>query len=102
MKSDDFKNKWIDKAGNLILAKVKSESAQEDVIDISQFKNATLDKIEINPIIERWFYLENLLSSNLRLAQIGSEVADPDKTSGVSVESIAKEFEKQILNSVII
>jgi hypothetical protein len=26
MKSEDFKNKWVDKAGNLILAKVKSGS----------------------------------------------------------------------------
>lgn len=94
MKSEDFKNKWVDKAGNLILAKVKSGSTWENVIDISQLNGVILDEFEVNPIIERWFYLENLLSSNLRLAQIGSEVADPDKTSGVSVESIAKEFEK--------
>ena len=71
---DEILRKWV-KDGKLIIAKVNGVPIMSgELIDF----NANL---EVNPIIEKYFYLDSLLANNLRLAETGSEVAHPDKSS---------------------
>jgi hypothetical protein len=38
---------------------------------------------KLNPFLERFFYIEGLLSNNLRLSITGSEINHPDKTTAL-------------------
>lgn len=54
----DFADKWVDKkTGELLLQKGS----------------------EMNPFLEKFFYIEGILSNNLRLSLSGSEINHPDK-----------------------
>jgi len=53
--------KWVNKSGELIL-------------NIGN---------EVNPLLEKFFYIEGLLSNNLRLSMTGSEVNHPDKSENL-------------------
>jgi hypothetical protein len=57
----EFANKWISNTGELI-------------INIGG---------EVNPLLEKFFYLEGLLSNNLRLSLTGSEINHPDKSDNL-------------------
>ena len=68
----DIENDWI-KNGKLILAKVDGK----DILYGSRIKS--FNTLQLNPILEKFFYLDSLLSNNLRFSLTGSEVAHPDK-----------------------
>ena len=87
---DEFIQKWRGVDGNIIYAYGKNEDG-EDVAITSLSQLNKLSDVEINPIFKRYFYIENILSQNLRYSILGSEVADPDKVSGVDM---SKDFAK--------
>lgn len=68
----NYKKNWI--SGNkLILAKVDGKPIT------SRAEIEYGHDIELNPLLEKYFYTDSLLSNNLRLELTGSEVAHPDK-----------------------
>lgn len=69
-----FKN-WVDaKTGRLIIAKQGSENITGIGSDFNQNKAVIL-----NPLLDRFFLLEGLLSNNLRMSLTGSEINHPNK-----------------------
>lgn len=66
-------SKWV-KHNKLVLAIVDGEPI---------YKGAKIKEgaktIELNPILEKYFYTDSLLGNNLRLELTGTEVAHPDK-----------------------
>lgn len=72
----EFFSNWVDaKTGRLILAK-------QDGINILGMNNdfdPTIPGMELNPFLSRFFYIEGLLSNNLRMSLTGSEINHPDK-----------------------
>lgn len=68
-----FKN-WVDaKTGKLILAK------QNGLNIISNTKVDSDEDIVLNPLLDKFFYVEGFLSNNLRMSLTGSEINHPDK-----------------------
>ena len=68
-----FKN-WVDaKTGKLILAK------QNGLNIISNTKIDSDKDIVVNPLLDKFFYVEGFLSNNLRMSLTGSEINHPDK-----------------------
>lgn len=68
-----FKN-WVDaKTGKLILAK------QNGLNIISNTKIDSDEDIVVNPLLDKFFYVEGFLSNNLRMSLTGSEINHPDK-----------------------
>ena len=74
-KKDDrinfFKN-WVDEStGRLIIAKANGKN---------YITNATISgEVELNPLLDKFFYIEGFLSNNLRMSLTGSEINHPDK-----------------------
>lgn len=65
--------KWVDEdTGKLILAK----QSGRDIISISDGFNGSLS-FELNPLFDKFFYTEGLLSNNLRFSLTGFEVNHP-------------------------
>lgn len=72
-RSEFFKN-WVDaKTGKLILAK------QNGLNIISNTKIDSNKDIVLNPLLDKFFYVEGFLSNNLRMSLTGSEINHPDK-----------------------
>lgn len=72
-RSEFFKN-WVDaKTGKLILAK------QNGLNIISNTKIDPSKNIVLNPLLDKFFYVEGFLSNNLRMSLTGSEINHPDK-----------------------
>lgn len=72
-RSEFFKN-WVDaKTGKLILAK------QNGLNIISNTKIDSDKDIVVNPLLDKFFYVEGFLSNNLRMSLTGSEINHPDK-----------------------
>lgn len=72
-RSEFFKN-WVDaKTGKLILAK------QDGLNIISNTKVDPTKDIVVNPLLDKFFYIEGFLSNNLRMSLTGSEINHPDK-----------------------
>ena len=72
-RSEFFKN-WVDaKTGKLILAK------QNGLNIISNTKIDSSKGIVVNPLLDKFFYVEGFLSNNLRMSLTGSEINHPDK-----------------------
>lgn len=66
-----YKSSWIHN-GQLVLAKTLDGNDILSLTDLSE------DFI-MNPILEKYFYIDNISSSNFKYAIVGSEVADPAK-----------------------
>lgn len=68
-----FKN-WVDaKTGKLILAKQDGRNLISNT-DVDFNEN-----IEVNPLLDKFFYIEGFLSNNMRMSLTGSEINHPDK-----------------------
>ena len=65
---------WVDaKTGKLILAKQGDKNIINNTnVDFSQ-------DVEVNPLLDKYFYIEGFLSNNLRFSLTGSETNHPDK-----------------------
>lgn len=88
-RSQFFKN-WVDaKTGKLILAK------QNGLNIISNTKVDTSKNIVLNPLLDKFFYIEGFLSNNLRMSLTGSEINHPDKAKETSYK-LAKSLENSV------
>lgn len=66
-----FKN-WVDEStGRLIVAKANGKSYITN--------NTIVGDVELNPLLDKFFYIEGFLSNNLRMSLTGSEINHPDK-----------------------
>lgn len=71
-----FFSEWIDsKTGKLILAK----QGNRNILGLSGDFNKNEDGMFLNPMLDKFFYIEGLLSNNLRMSLTGSEINHPDK-----------------------
>ncbi len=79
---NEYADKWI-RNGKLILAYDKDGNA-------IQYTN-TDSVAEINPLLEKYFYIDSLVSNNLRLSLTGFETNHPDKSKFVKMwNNVAK------------
>lgn len=75
----NFFSNWVDaKSGKLILAK----QGNRDILGIGKDFNKNEPGMVLNPFLDKFFYIEGLLSNNLRMSLTGSEVNHPDKAKG--------------------
>lgn len=75
----EFFKEWVDaKTGKLILAK----QGDRNVLGIGNDFNKKEPGMELNPMLSKFFYVEGLLSNNLRMSLTGSEINHPDKAFG--------------------
>lgn len=66
-----FKN-WVDaNTGRLIIAK----DAKGNIVTDSVSSN-----VELNPLLDKFFYIEGFISNNLRMSLTGNELNHPDKS----------------------
>lgn len=71
-----FFSEWIDaKTGKMILAK----QGDRNILGLSGDFNKNEEGMMLNPLLDRFFYIEGLLSNNLRMSLTGSEINHPDK-----------------------
>lgn len=75
----EFFSNWVDaKSGKLILAK----QGNRDILGIGKDFNKNEPGMVLNPFLDKFFYIEGLLSNNLRMSLTGSEINHPDKAKG--------------------
>lgn len=80
IKESDFAKEWTE-YGQMILAK---DSNGNNIYNIDQLEKT--DNIVINPLLEKYFILDNVISSNLKYALVGNEISDPLKAAGLNME----------------
>lgn len=82
---ENYASKWI-KNGKLVLAYDKSGNA-------IQYTN-TSSVAEMNPLLEKYFYIDSLVSNNIRLSLTGFETNHPDKSKFIKMwDNVAKNNE---------
>ena len=70
-----FFNEWVDaETGKLILAKTNNG---KNILGIGD--NYNNEDVILNPFLDKFFYIEGLLSNNLRMSLTGSEINHPNK-----------------------
>lgn len=70
---------WV-KGDYMILAKIlHSDGSLTDLIFQPDLQLEAGDKLIINPMLDHYFQVDNLLSNNMRMTMIGSEFSDPLK-----------------------
>lgn len=85
-----FFEQWVDaKTGRLILAK----QGKNNIIGIGDNFNSSKNVI-LNPFLDKFFYVEGLLSNNLRMSLTGSEINHPDKAFDTSYNTAKKQTKK--------
>lgn len=71
---EKYKKDWI-KNNKLVLARVNGQP----IVNGAEIAPKPGDTVELNPILEKYFYTDSLLANNLRFELTGSEIAHPDK-----------------------
>lgn len=80
-----FFSEWVDsKTGKLILAK----QGDRNVLGLSGDFNKNEEGMMLNPMLDKFFYIEGLLSNNLRMSLTGSEINHPDKAFDTLLNTI--------------
>lgn len=80
-----FFSEWIDsKTGKLILAK----QGGRNILGLSGDFNKNEEGMMLNPMLDKFFYIEGLLSNNLRMSLTGSEINHPDKAFDTLLNTI--------------
>lgn len=93
MNTDDvseFKQQWFQN-NKLIIAKTKDGK-------IIQSGEIVTDDAIINPLLLRYFNLDNLVSANIKYPLLGAETSHPNKAS-VNLKNIASQFTPGIFTS---
>ena len=81
-----FFRDWVDTdTGRLILAK----QDKNNIIGIGD-NFVDTKSVELNPLLDKFFYLEGLFSNNLRMSLTGSEINHPDKAKGTLYQKVKK------------
>lgn len=70
-KYKEFYENWIEN-GKLIIAKQNGQAVKWDLL-------TSAEGIELNPLLEKFFYTDSVLSNNLRLELTGTEIGHPIK-----------------------
>lgn len=82
-----FKN-WVDEStGRLILCKVNGNNYINS--------GTILGDVELNPLLDRFFYIEGFLSNNLRMSLTGSEINHPNKAYNTLYDQVVKTTNKE-------
>lgn len=71
---EKYKKDWV-KNNKLVLARVNGQP----IVNGAEIAPKPGDTVELNPILEKYFYTDSLLANNLRFELTGSEIAHPDK-----------------------
>lgn len=71
---ENYKNIWV-KNKKLVLARVNGQP----IVNGAEIAPKPGDTVELNPILEKYFFTDSLLANNLRFELTGSEIAHPDK-----------------------
>ena len=71
---ENYKRSWV-KNNKLVLARVNGQP----IVNGAEISLKPGDTVELNPILEKYFYTDSLLANNLRFELTGSEIAHPDK-----------------------
>lgn len=80
-----FFEEWVDaKTGKLILAK----QGKRNILGIGNDFNPKEAGLVLNPFLDKFFYVEGLLSNNLRMSLTGSEINHPDKAFGTVFNTV--------------
>ena len=79
-----FKQKWF-KQGRMILATTKGG---KEIFTLSDLERAT--DIILNPILEKYFYVDTVVSANIKYALVGSEISDPIKGANLNLSKDLK------------
>lgn len=80
-----FFSEWVDsKTGRLILAK----QGGRNILGLSGDFNKNEEGMMLNPMLDKFFYIEGLLSNNLRMSLTGSEINHPDKAFDTLLNTI--------------
>ena len=88
-----FFEEWVDsKTGRLILAKQNNE----DILGVNDDFDPTIPGMELNPFLSRFFYVEGLMSNNLRMSLTGSEINHPDKAFDTLFNKVKKSISDKV------
>ena len=80
-----FFSEWVDsKTGKLILAK----QGGRNILGLSGDFDKNEEGMILNPMLDKFFYIEGLLSNNLRMSLTGSEINHPDKAFDTLLNTI--------------
>ena len=83
----NFFKQWVDaKTGKLILAKQNGKN----ILGIGGDFNKNESGMILNPFLDKFFYVEGLLSNNLRMSLTGSEINHPDKAKDLLFKTARK------------
>ena len=95
-----FFNDWVDaRTGKLIIAKQNNNN----IIGVGDVFNSE-DEVILNPLLDKFFYVEGLLSNNLRMSLTGSEINHPNKAFGTSFQTLkntSEENAEKVFNETI-
>ena len=86
---------------SLIIAKIKRKNGTIDVLyDGDNINLNEGDTLMVNPLIEKYFYIDSIMSNNIRLTLVGTEAVHPVKVKlgtviNKSQEELAKIYEQQ-------
>ena len=62
----------------------------QPIISGAEISTKPDDTVELNPLLEKYFFTDSLLANNLRFELTGSEVAHPDKAKINYSEEVKK------------
>ena len=84
----EFMSNWIDaKTGRLIIAKANG---------VNYITNSSIKgDVELNPLLDKFFYIEGFLSNNLRMSLTGSEINHPNKAFNTLFDKVKKAKSKE-------
>lgn len=82
---ENYKKNWV-KNNKLVLARVNGQP----IINGAEISTKPDDVVELNPLLEKYFFTDSLLANNLRFELTGSEVAHPDKAKINYSEEVKK------------
>lgn len=79
----EFMNNWVDaKTGRLIIAKANG---------VNYVTNSNIKgNVELNPLLDKFFYIEGFLSNNLRMSLTGTEINHPNKAFNTLFDKVKK------------
>lgn len=87
-----FRTDWIID-NELIIAKYIDENGEshdiQNLNQLNQLKQSQNYNIELNPLLEKYFYIDLIASTNIKYALVGNEISDPNKAAKIN---LGKEF----------
>ena len=72
----------------LILAKVRNSTKNINIFPGQEIQLLPTDEVILNPLLRKYFYLDNLLSANLRMPLTGYNYSHPDKSRVGNIDTL--------------